>query len=194
MQERILDSTYRLLEEIGRGGFGAVWRAVRLGAEGSGAVAIKILSRGNVLPLQEQIRFQREATLMSQLLHPGTVTVYELGEADGRAYIVMEYVDGPNLRDYVRTRGGRLPLAEILGVLIQAAEALEYVHGHNIVHRDIKPQNILVYNTKDGVDSKIQVKIVDFGVARLNDQVRQNTETGQGRSEVVGTLNYMAPE
>lgn len=194
MQERILDSTYRLLEEIGRGGFGAVWRAVRLGAEGSGAVAIKILSRGNVLPLQEQIRFQREATLMSQLLHPGTVTVYELGEADGRAYIVMEYVDGPNLRDYVRSRGGRLPLAEILGVLIQAAEALEYVHGHNIVHRDIKPQNILVYNTKDGVDSKIQVKIVDFGVARLNDPVRQNTETGKGRSEVVGTLNYMAPE
>lgn len=194
MQERILDSTYRLLEEIGRGGFGAVWRAVRLGAEGSGAVAIKLLSRGNVLSLQEQISFQREATLMSQLLHPGTVTVYELGESDGRAYIVMEYVDGPNLRDYVRSRGGRLPLADILGVLIQAAEALEYVHGHNIVHRDIKPQNILVYNTKDAVDSKIQVKIVDFGVARLNDPVRQNTETAKGRSEVVGTLNYMAPE
>jgi serine/threonine protein kinase len=132
LQERLLDNTYRLLEEIGRGGFGAVFRAVRIGAEGSGPVAIKFLNRGNLPSLQEQIRFQREATLMSQLLHPGTVTVYELGESEGRAYIVMEYVDGQNLRDYVRTRGGRLPLADILEILIQAAEALEYVHGHNI--------------------------------------------------------------
>ena len=195
MQERILDSTYRLLEEIGRGGFGAVWRAVRLGAEGSGAVAIKLLSRGNVPTLQEQIRFQREATLMSQLLHPGTVTVYELGETEGRAYIVMEYIDGPNLREFVRSRGGRLPLTEILEVLIQAAEALEYVHGHNIVHRDIKPQNILVSVSKEGLDSKPQIKIVDFGVARLNDPSRQQPEEGRrGRSEVVGTFNYIAPE
>lgn len=195
MQERILDSTYRLLEEIGRGGFGAVWRAVRLGAEGSGAVAIKLLSRGNVPTLQEQIRFQREATLMSQLLHPGTVTVYELGETEGRAYIVMEYIDGPNLREFVRSRGGRLPLTEILEVLIQAAEALEYVHGHNIVHRDIKPQNILVSQNKEGLDSKPQIKIVDFGVARLNDPSRQQPDEGRrGRSEVVGTFNYIAPE
>ncbi|NBO37676.1 hypothetical protein EBU99_03735 [bacterium] len=194
MQERILDNTYRLLEEIGRGGFGAVYRAVRIGAEGSGQVAIKFLNRGSVLSLQEQIRFQREATLMSQLLHPGTVTVYELGETEGRAYIVMEYVDGPNLREYVRSRGGRLPLSEILGILIQAAEALEYVHGHNIVHRDIKPQNILVATAKEGAESKIHVKIVDFGVARLNDPVKQNVEAGRLRSEVVGTFSYMAPE
>lgn len=194
MQERILDSTYRLLEEIGRGGFGAVWRAVRLGAEGSGTVAIKLLSRGNVPTLQDQLRFQREATLMSQLLHPGTVTVYELGESEGRAYIVMEYVDGPNLRDYVRSRGGRLPLSEILEILIQAAEALEYVHGHNIVHRDIKPQNILVATAKDSPESKVQIKIVDFGVARLNDPVRPISETNKVRPEVVGTLIYMAPE
>lgn len=194
MQERVLDSTYRLLEEIGRGGFGTVWRAVRLGAEGSGPVAVKILSRGNVLSLQDQIRFQREATMMSQLLHPGTVTVFELGESEGRAYIVMEYVDGPNLREYVKSRGGRLPLSDILEVLIQATEALEYVHGHNIVHRDIKPQNILVSSIKDSLDSKFQIKIVDFGVARLNDPVRQKAENNRARSEVVGTLNYMAPE
>ncbi|MEY4063793.1 MAG: hypothetical protein RIR26_1, partial [Pseudomonadota bacterium] len=194
MQEKVLDSTYRLLEEIGRGGFGTVWRAVRLGAEGSGPVAVKILSRGNVLSLQDQIRFQREATMMSQLLHPGTVTVFELGESEGRAYIVMEYVDGPNLREYVKSRGGRLPLSDILEVLIQSAEALEYVHGHNIVHRDIKPQNILVSAIQDSLDSKFQIKIVDFGVARLNDPVRQKGEGNRGRSEVVGTLNYMAPE
>ncbi|MEN9808496.1 MAG: hypothetical protein RLZZ488_63 [Pseudomonadota bacterium] len=194
MQERILDNTYRLLEEIGRGGFGAVYRAVRIGAEGSGPVAIKFLNRGNLPSLQEQIRFQREATLMSQLLHPGTVTVYELGESEGRAYIVMEYVDGQNLRDYVRTRGGRLPLADILEILIQAAEALEYVHGHNIVHRDIKPQNILISTSKEASDAKVQLKIVDFGVARLSDPIKQSNEQGRARAEVVGTFNYMAPE
>jgi serine/threonine protein kinase len=194
LQERLLDNTYRLLEEIGRGGFGAVFRAVRIGAEGSGPVAIKFLNRGNLPSLQEQLRFQREATLMSQLLHPGTVTVYELGESEGRAYIVMEYVDGQNLREYVKTRGGRLPLADILEILIQAAEALEYVHGHNIVHRDIKPQNILIANSKEAIESKIQLKIVDFGVARLSDPVKQKQEGGRVRAEVVGTFNYMAPE
>jgi serine/threonine protein kinase len=194
LKEQILDNTYRLLEEIGRGGFGAVYRAVRLGAEGSGPVAIKFLNRGSLPLLHEQIRFQREATLMSQLLHPGTVTVYELGESEGRAYIVMEYVDGPNLRDYVRTRGGRLPLADILEILIQSAEALEYVHGHSIVHRDIKPQNILVANVKEANESRIQLKIVDFGVARLGDPVRQGNDSGRPRTEVVGTFNYMAPE
>jgi serine/threonine protein kinase len=194
LKEKILDNTYRLLEEIGRGGFGAVYKAVRIGAEGSGPVAIKFLSRGNLPSLQEQIRFQREATLMSQLLHPGTVTVYELGEHESQAYIVMEYVDGQNLREYVKKRGGRLPLADILEILIQSAEALEYVHGHNIVHRDIKPQNVLVALAKEGGDSKIQVKIVDFGVARLSDTVKQGNEQGRARAEVVGTFNYMAPE
>ncbi|MFZ9520255.1 MAG: serine/threonine-protein kinase PknK [Silvanigrellaceae bacterium] len=194
MKERILDNTYRLLEEIGRGGFGAVFKAVRIGAEGSGPVAIKFLSRGNLPSLQEQIRFQREATLMSQLLHPGTVTVYELGEHEGQAYIVMEYVDGQNLREYVKKRGGRLPLADILEILIQSAEALEYVHGHNIVHRDIKPQNVLVAVAKEGSESKIQVKIVDFGVARLSDTGKQGSEQNRARAEIVGTFNYMAPE
>lgn len=193
MRGKILDNTYLLLEEIGRGGFGAVYRAVRIGLEGSGAVAVKLLNNSRGTPVQEAIRFQREATFLSQLLHPGIVTVHELGEEKDSYYIVMEFVSGPNLRDFVKHRGGRLSLPEVLSILIQAAEALEYVHSHGIIHRDIKPQNILISELLDGGETRSQAKLVDFGVARLS----HNDETQRGKSvenEVVGTYSYMAPE
>ena len=200
MQERILDNTYRLLEEIGRGGFGAVYRAVRIGAEGSGPVAIKLLNYNPAMQPQDYVRFQREATLMSQLTHPGTVAVYELGEDTSAYYIVMEFISGPNLRDHVKARGGRLPLPDILDILVQSAEALEYVHGHSIVHRDIKPQNILVCESRDRGEPRTQVKIVDFGVARLSYSVlavpdaEGNASVPRHHDEIVGTYTYMAPE
>jgi serine/threonine protein kinase len=215
VRETVLDNTFRLLEEIGRGGFGAVFRAVRMGAEGSGPVAIKLLNKNPGVKSEEYLRFQREAVLMSQLVHPGVVTVYELGEEMGCYYIVMEYVAGQNLREHVKVRGGRLPLTDILEILVQAAEALEYVHGHNIVHRDIKPQNILVAdaqgNARYGDRDRQQVKIVDFGVARLGDvskEVAPNPSGGPpgaplgtpvaapggSPGEVVGTYSYMPPE
>lgn len=195
MRERILDNSYRLLEEIGRGGFGAVYRAVRIGAEGSGPVAIKLLNRNPAMKLGDYVRFQREATLMSQLVHPGVVSVFELGEEVGSYFIVMEYISGPNLREFVKARGGRLSLPEILDVLVQSAEALEYVHGHSIVHRDIKPQNILVCESRDRGEPHAQVKIVDFGVARLSYPTLGNGSDGamQG-NEIVGTYAYMPPE
>lgn len=226
VRETLLDNTFRLLEEIGRGGFGAVYRAVRMGAEGSGSVAIKLLSKNPGVKSEEYLRFQREAVLMSQLVHPGVVAVYELGEEAGCYFIVMEYVSGKNLREHVKIRGGRLPLTDILEILVQAAEALEYVHGHNIVHRDIKPQNILVAEGQGASvpfadRDRYQVKIVDFGVARLGDVARGVGVAGaqgahavtpggtpggapgvisgavQGAAqpgEVVGTYNYMPPE
>lgn len=193
MTEKILDNTYKLLEEIGRGGFGAVYRAVRVGAEGSGAVAIKLLNRNPSMSHQDYARFQREATFMSQLVHPGIVSVYELGEEVGCYFIVMEFIAGKNLREFVKQKGGRLPINDVFDILVQAAEALEYVHTHNIVHRDIKPQNILVCEIKDRGEPRNQVKLVDFGVARLshsNASVDENVRSG----EVVGTHAYMAPE
>ena len=193
MRERILDNSYRLLEEIGRGGFGAVYRAVRIGAEGSGPVAIKLLNRNPAMKTIDYVRFQREATLMSQLVHQGIVTVYELGEDVGSYFIVMEYISGPNLRDFVKSRGGRLSLPEILDILLQAAEALEYVHGHNIVHRDIKPQNILVCESRDRGEPRSIIKVVDFGVARLS-YTTLGASTQPSGNEVVGTYAYMAPE
>jgi hypothetical protein len=193
MLDRIFDHTYRLIEEIGKGGFGAVYRAVRVRSEGMGPVAIKVLNKQSALKPRDYARFQREASLMSQLVHPGIVSVYELGETiDGCFYIVMELVNGSNLRQYVQARGGSLSLPEILDVLIQAAEALEYVHGHLIEHRDIKPQNILVCEKGPKAEGRIQVKLVDFGVARLSPQALGGES--QMKSEVVGTYAYMSPE
>lgn len=189
MRGKVLDNTYLLLEEIGRGGFGAVYRAVRLGLEGSGAVAIKLLNNNRNTPVGEAIRFQREATFLSQLMHPGIVTVHELGEETDTYYIVMEFVAGSNLREFVTSRGGKLGLNEVLSILIQAAEALEYVHAHGIIHRDIKPHNILICEHNDGVEKRTQAKLVDFGVARIAHLGGARTE-----SEVVGTYSYMAPE
>ncbi len=191
MQERVLDSTYRLLEEIGRGGFGAVYRGVRIGSEGSGQVAIKLLNKNPKLASEDYIRFQREATVMSQLIHPGVVTVFELSEDHGTYFIVMEYVSGQNLRDYVRSRGGKISLTEIVDIVLQAAEALDYVHSHAIIHRDIKPQNMLIEEKSDRGERHSHVKLVDFGVARLGEGMVAVAPTGEG---VVGTYAYMAPE
>lgn len=193
MLDRILDHTYRLIEEIGKGGFGAVFKAVRVRSEGLGPVAVKVLNKQSALKPRDYARFQREASLMSQLVHPGIVSVYELGETgEGFCYIVMELVAGANLRDYVRSRGGNLSLPEVLDVLIQAADALEYVHGHLIEHRDIKPQNILVCEQGARSEASFQIKLVDFGVARLSPHALGGE--AQLKAEVVGTYAYMSPE
>lgn len=190
---RVLDNTYRILEdgELGRGGFGAVFRAVRIGNEGAGQVAIKILNRNPNLRYEDYVRFQREAMLMSQLTHPGIATVYELGEEVGGYFIVMEFVKGPNLRQYIKDRGGQLSLPDIIDVLVQAAEALDYVHSHQIIHRDIKPQNMLISLSEEN-SGRVQVKLVDFGIARLNVNPRFRGQTP--RDAVVGTYQYMPPE
>ncbi len=191
MQEKILDNTYRLLEEIGRGGFGAVYRAARIGAEGSGQVAIKLLNRNPKLSNDDYIRFQREATLMSQLVHPGIVTVFELSEDAGSYFIAMEFIAGHNLREFVKSRGGKLSLTEVVDILIQAAEALDYVHSHSIIHRDIKPQNMLIEERSERGEHRSHVKLVDFGVARLGEAASVGAYVGES---VVGTYAYMAPE
>lgn len=192
MLDRVLDDTYRLIEEIGKGGFGAVYKGVRIDYEGMGPVAIKVLNRNPALKAKDYARFQREASLMSRLVHPGIVSVYELVHAESCSYIVMELVSGSNLREFVAARGGLLSLTEILEVLIQCADALEYVHGLRIEHRDIKPQNILICDRGSNRDNRIQVKLVDFGVARLSPHALGG-ETGTG-AEIVGTFSYMAPE
>ncbi len=191
MQEKILDNAYRLLEEIGRGGFGAVYRGVRLGSEGSGQVAIKLLNKNPKLMSGEYIRFQREATVMSQLVHPGIVTVFELSEDNGSYFIVMEFISGMNLREYVNSRNGKLSIVEIIDIILQAAEALEYVHSHAIVHRDIKPQNMLIEERSEKGERRSHVKLVDFGVARFGEGGARAAANGEN---VVGTYAYMAPE
>jgi predicted Ser/Thr protein kinase len=171
-----------ILELLGQGGMGAVYKARQLKLDR--IVAVKLLPPewGRDPAFAE--RFSREARALARLSHPNIVAVHDFGESDGLFYLVMEYVDGANLR-YV-LQDGPLDPARALAVVPQICEALQYAHEEGIVHRDIKPENILL-------DKKGRVKIADFGLAKLLGRPRA-AFTLTGTHQVMGTLDYMAPE
>jgi serine/threonine-protein kinase len=167
---------YRITGELGRGGMGVVYRGEDrlIGRE----VAIKTLTE--VTPeLRERFYLEARSGILS---HPNIVTVYELGEHEGSPFIAMEFIAGESLQKMLRVRK-RLLLLEALSVVEQLCAGLGHAHGHGVVHRDVKPANVLV--RPDG-----RVTIVDFGIARLADQTRQLTKT----DALLGTFNYIAPE
>jgi serine/threonine protein kinase len=170
---------YRLLKRLGTGGFGTVWMArdERLERE----VAVKILPRDRVVGG----RFEREARAAARLSHPGIVTLYEASVDDDGAYLVSELVRGPTLDKLLAK--GRLSDRDIVAVGVVLCDALDHAHGEGVVHRDVKPSNILV-PTRPPSPSQM-AKLTDFGVARI---VGGDTLTRTG--DVVGTLAYMAPE
>jgi serine/threonine-protein kinase len=169
---------YEVVETLGKGGMGVVYKAIdpRIGR----TVAIKMMT-GTFADNPDLLqRFYREAQSTGMLHHANIVIVHDLGDVDGTPYLVMEYLDGEALDKMISARR-KLSLVAKLDIIIQMLEGLHYAHERNIVHRDVKPANIMVL--KDGA-----VKIVDFGIARLGDA--SLTRTGQ----VVGTVNYMSPE
>ena len=172
---------FRIEEMIGRGGMGTVYRATQLSLNRS--VALKILPETLLGDAHFLERFHREAAVLSKLTHPNIVTVFDRGEVDGRPYLVMEYVEGTNLREVLRK--GPLPQAEALQMLSSLLAALEHAHRHGIVHRDIKPENILL--TRNGVP-----KVADFGLSRMlgSEELTRLTHTHL----MLGTYEYMAPE
>ena len=173
---------YELVEFVGGGGMGAVFRSIdtRLGR----TVAVKVLSRDHTD--EETIkRFRNEAQSAARLDHPNIARVYFVGEADGWNYIVFEYIEGTNLRDIVES-GGPLPLEEALNYTLQVTQALEHASNRDVVHRDIKPSNVLV--TPSG-----QVKLVDMGLARLH-QVESSSEDLTASGVMLGTFDYISPE
>ena len=171
-----------ILECLGRGGMGVVYKArqPRLNR----LVALKILARDKEQDGQFAERFTREAQTLARLNHPNIVTIHDFGEAGGHCYLVMEFVDGLNLRQLLLTR--KMPPDQALTIVPKICEALQYAHEQGIVHRDIKPENILL-------DKQGRVKIADFGIAKM-----LGVEAGQqaltGAKDVVGTPHYMAPE
>jgi tRNA A-37 threonylcarbamoyl transferase component Bud32 len=171
-----------ILELLGQGGMGAVYKARQPGLER--LVAVKILppEAGRDPAFAE--RFAREARALARLSHPHITNVYDFGQTDGQYYLVMEYVDGVNLRQAMRA-GSMSPKAA-LDIVTQVCEALQFAHEEGVVHRDIKPENILL-------DKRGRVKIADFGLAKL-----LGGEAGvaglTGTQQVMGTLRYMAPE
>ena len=171
-----------ILELIGQGGMGAVYKARQTKLER--LVALKVLPPESGRDPAFAERFTREARALARLNHPHIVTIYEFGETGGLYYLVMEYVDGVNLRQALQA--GPFPPEQALAVVPQICEALQYAHEEGIVHRDIKPENVLL-------DRKGRVKIADFGLAKLLGGARAEF-TLTGTHQVMGTLDYMAPE
>src|SRR4051812_29276936 len=174
-----LSGRYRLDAQIGAGGMSTVYRAFDVNLERQ--VAIKLLHREMSADSDQLERFRREARAVAQLSHPHIVGVIDAGEDEGRPYIVFEYVEGETLKDRIR-RLGRLPIDEAIAYAIEIARALGAAHARHIVHRDVKPQNVLV-------DEEGSAKVTDFGIARTLDE---NGLPADGR--VLGTTDYVSPE
>src|ERR1700733_12786906 len=174
-----LNGRYRLEARIGSGGMSTVYRALDVTLERQ--VAIKLMNREVASDSDQLERFRREARAVAQLSHPHIVGVIDAGEDDGRPYIVLEYVEGETLKDRIR-RQGRLPIAEAVAYAIEIAHALGAAHARHIVHRDVKPQNVLI-------DEEGSAKVTDFGIART---LEEDGLTADGR--VIGTTDYVSPE
>jgi len=174
-------SHYKILEKLGAGGMGEVYLAED--TELDRKVALKFLPPQYTEDPEINARFKREAKAAAALNHPNIITIHEIGEHEGKAFIAMEYVEGQSLKDVVRNGHDRsLPINQILDYASQICEGLSEAHHAGIVHRDIKPENILI-------DSKQRVKIADFGLAMQRDVTKLTRE-----SSTFGTLSYMSPE
>jgi serine/threonine-protein kinase len=176
----LIAERYELEEVVGTGGMSTVYRAHDQLLERN--VALKVLHPHYAGDDEYVERFRREARSVAQLSHPHIVTVIDRGEDDGQQFIVFEYVDGENLKQLVE-RTGPLPTRRAIELAVEIADALAFAHEHGLIHRDVKPQNVLL--TPDG-----DAKVTDFGIARSFEVEHGMTQTGT----VLGTSNYLSPE
>lgn len=177
---KMLDNRYEILDVIGVGGMAVVYKAYchRLHR----FVAIKVLKRDLATDAEFRRRFHEEAQAVAMLSHPNIVSVYDVSRGDDLDYIVMELIDGITLKQYMQKKEGKLNWRESLYFITQIVRALGHAHSRGIIHRDIKPQNIMVL--RDG-----SVKVADFGIARIM-SAAQNTLT----QEALGSVHYISPE
>jgi eukaryotic-like serine/threonine-protein kinase len=174
-----VNDRYEIIKTIGEGGMANVYLAYDTILDRN--VAVKIL-RGDLASDDKFVRrFQREAISASSLSHPNIVEMYDVGEDDGKYYIVMEYVNGKTLKNLIKKRG-KLVLPEIIDIMLQLTSGIAHAHDSYIIHRDIKPQNIMILD--DGM-----VKITDFGIA-MAVNANEITQT----NSVMGSVHYLPPE
>ena len=170
---------YELLEQIGRGGQGVVFRARQKSLNRT--VALKIIGLGQWATKAHLKRFRLEAEAAARLEHPGIVPIHEVGERDGSCYFSMKFVEGGQLDEVARREP--MPIRQAVELIAKVARTVHYAHEHGILHRDIKPGNILL-------DAKGEPHLTDFGLARLVESESSVTHT----LDVLGTPSYMAPE
>ena len=175
----LIGGRYRLETQVGSGGMSTVHRA--LDEKLRRPVAVKLMHRSTAADADHLERFRREARSVASLSDPHLVGVIDAGEDQGLPYIVLEYVDGETLKDRIR-RNGRLEVSEAIAYAIEISRGLTAVHRAGIVHRDVKPQNVLL-------DTEGRAKVTDFGIARSMDE---DGLTADGR--VIGTTDYVSPE
>ena len=175
----LLGDRYRIIDTLGEGGMANVYLAEDIILQRK--VAVKILRLDLQKEPQTLARFQREALATSELSHPNIVMVLDVGTDQGLPYMVMEYVDGPDLKDYIRLNAP-LALHDVIRIMDQILSAMELAHKHNVIHRDLKPQNILM-------DKRGNIKIADFGIA-----VALNQNSVTQTNSAVGSVHYMSPE
>src|SRR4051794_17496195 len=180
MVGEVLSDRYELEELVGSGGMSSVYRAHDRLLDRK--VALKILHDQYTADDDYVERFRREARAVAALSHPNIVTVIDRGEHEGNQFIVFEYVEGENLKRLIE-RGGPAPVERALEIAIQVGRGLSAAHESGLVHRDVKPQNVLLNGTG-------QAKVTDFGIAREIDIKHGMTQTGT----VLGTSDYIAPE
>jgi len=176
-------SRYHILEQLGQGGMATVYKAYDTRLERD--VALKIIRRGAFPPeVLDRVltRFEREAKVLAHLNHPNIVSVLDYGEHEGSPYLVMPFIEGGTLKQHLN---GPIPWQETVRIVLAVAQALEHAHQKKIIHRDVKPSNILI--TKAG-----HLMLSDFGIAKLLEFEEGHTLTGTGVG--VGTPEYMAPE
>ncbi|MEQ1850815.1 MAG: serine/threonine-protein kinase [Chthoniobacteraceae bacterium] len=179
---------FEILECLGRGGMGVVYKARQKTL--NRVVALKLLAPERVADAKFAQRFTHEAQALAALNHPSIVTIYDFGQAGGFYFLLMEFVDGVNLRQAMKA--GHFTPDQALAIVPPVCEALQYAHEHGIVHRDIKPENLLL-------DREGRVKIADFGIAKIigrdaDTPVREDVQTEVSASLTAGTPQYMAPE
>ena len=178
-KDYLLGERYRIIDTLGEGGMANVYLAEDIILQRK--VAVKILRLDLQNEPQTQARFQREALATSELSHPNIVSVLDVGTDHGLPYMVMEYVDGPDLKEYIR-QNAPLDLHEVIRIMDQILSAVALAHKHNVIHRDLKPQNILM-------DKRGNIKIADFGIA-----VALNQSSVTQTNSVMGSVHYMSPE
>jgi serine/threonine protein kinase len=175
---------YQLLEEIGRGGMGVVYKALQLSTKR--VVALKLMLAGAFASAPARRRFEREIQLAARLQHPGIVGVLESAETGEQRYYAMEYVAGTRLDQFLQA--ANLDVRQTLDLFVQVCDAVEYAHGHGVIHRDLKPGNVLI-------DAEGRPHILDFGLAKATDQTEDSaTACVSLPGQVIGTLLYLSPE